>query len=445
MPDKEQTTPQPQATVYTENVFASSREAVQFVRSLPAVYVLFSAPSGGRLPIVFDARCTYVFSKEEYAVRRARQLKIAACTIRRLSQPDFTELVKQCCRYGIEQFYLDDGVSGHAAIFSDYDFSIDLSIAQTGDLSNDFALQPHNGTKFYRAALWFLQLRDLKNCPETAKQKAWRNVSNALCDTVFLVPVCCDGKDGRPAVADPEIHLTERVARMLENELNTELHPSVGESNVPNDTALPNRVAGILSGGEANYHLPVHEGRFKPTQKMRVRLLHRGSQSWIPAFTDLASLLAACGNNACVGMYTFQELAMLAQSAMLPANNGIVIEPDGFPFCLNKRQVLSALDAQKNSETWELQPYIQKTIGKTSRACQRSMVYGILGLVFSVFGGGLFSLLAIIYSNRGMDEVRTFGQEGSNKALAGSIMGWIGLLLSFIFALMLRLFLRSIR
>ena len=443
MPDAEQTMPRSQTTVNTENAFASPREAVKFVRSLPFVYVLLSAPSDNRHPVIFNFKCTYVFSKNEYAESAVKRIKKAACTIQKLSQVDFAEFVKRCCHYGIPQFVLDDGISGQEAVFSDYDFSIDRSLDLTQDLSRDFALQAHNGAKLNSAILWFLQLRTLPNCSESVKKTAWGNVCYALRNTLFLVPVCYSQRDAELAVDDPEIHLTEKAAKILEYELAKKLSEQnvfSKQTNSESNADLPYRMGGILVGGE-HYRCPVNDGQLKVTRNMSVRPFYKNNQPYFPAFTDLPSLLSLCGKNTRIGLYTFEDLVQQTQTAYAAARE-VIIDPDDLQLCLHQQNLQAALHFESDMRQLQKQQQLQKLFGKTSKACKQSMVFGILGLVFSVFGGVLFSILAIIYSNRGQAEVAAFGQEGDNKALAGYIMGWLGIVLAFLFSF-LYIFLRQ--
>lgn len=443
MPDAEQTMPQPQPTVNTENAFSSPREAVKFVRSLPFVYVLLSAPSGNRHPVIFNFKCTYVFSKNEYAESAVKRIKKAACTIQKFSQVDFAEFVKRCCRYGITQFVLDDGISGQEAVFSDYDFSIDRSLDPAQDLSQDFALQAHNGAELNSAILWFLQLRTLPNCSESVKKTAWGNVCHALRSTLFLVPVCYSQRDAELAVDDPEIHLTEKAAKILEYELAKKLgeqNDFSSQTNSERNADLPYRMEGILAGDE-HYHFPVNDGQFKVTRNMSVRPFYKDNRPLLPAFTDLPSLLDQYGPNIRIGLYTFEDLAQQTHAAYAAARE-IMIDPGDLQLYLHQQDVQSALHFAADTRRLQNQRHLQKIFGKSSKACKQSMVFGILGLVFSVFGGILFSILAIVYANRGQAEVAAFGQEGDNKALAGYIMGWLGIVLAFLFSF-LYIFLRQ--
>ena len=71
-------------------------------------------------------------------------------------------------------------------------------------------------------------------------------------------------------------------------------------------------------------------------------------------------------------------------------------------------------------------------VQRTNGMAVASLVLGILGLFTSFFLFGIGSILALIFGYIGRNKIRQTGENGSGMAIAGIVLGWIGVALAII-------------
>ena len=71
-------------------------------------------------------------------------------------------------------------------------------------------------------------------------------------------------------------------------------------------------------------------------------------------------------------------------------------------------------------------------VQRTNGMAVASLVLGILGLFTSFFFFGISSILALIFGYVGRNKIRQTGENGSGMAIAGIVLGWIGVALAII-------------
>ena len=310
-----------------------SRLGTERYSGLERIWVLCSAATGPRFPLLDLNFNALAYSSREYAEAAVKANPAFSLTVREMSAAQFRDYVSSFAPIGVTSFRLNTGKG-----------SLPAEI-----LCDDWLNAPSSSPAYEGAALNRLTLRFRQNlqakddlAARAAASTCWNMAAHVLPGTLFLVPFNYREDEN---VEDHTLHLTVPSAnllkiRSLEHSLGRRLKPDeVKELASAAPAALNIYDRGMFFGGED--YAPADSVRAIPGRLMLFSTVKGGGVTYLCGFTDISSLRAVFPAGRRVAVLTWPELTRFVgtENSDGSVSSGLVINPGYAELALTAAQI----------------------------------------------------------------------------------------------------------
>lgn len=422
--------------------------SIETIRKSEKIFIVYHNVLSERIPMIDPNGFAWVFTNRQYADDILKNNQSMPLGIRQFSLSEFDHYLHSWYGLGIAKFRLNVGTGDHEAeiMVSEY-LGVDSPKYQSTYLN--YLLLRTKQTE---------NLENLKQVHLTIWSAACREMTKSL----FLVPVSYDNDSGEP-VEDKFIHTSQYAAErmmklQMEKQLGTSLENYIVNAEVNEGKANPlvGQTFDNFNSGEVPFY-GADQYSFAYAQSgnaiqlgkpMRLQTAVNNGHTFLPIFTDMKTLHGVFGDKVRIGLFTWDDIVTrindLSENAdgSVSEIEGIVINPGLINVQLSVENVRS-IDAEKNepakvffgigpdadaqktqkqqiAQQYKNIPPVKKEIG----LCTASFVLGIISLILDFIP--ITGLLALIFGIIGRNKAIKEKQDGAGKALAGMILGAIG-------------------
>lgn len=279
-------------------------------------YVVYSKALGSNYPGVNARNQIFVFTNEDSANRVVNDTPEMNLFVKEFSKDEFIADLKRYYPLGINNILLN----GTATTRDEF-------LGAEADKNKDLT---YLGSEVCRIMIQFGQVAAIEKKEFRGMSMAyWGQLSQAIPNQLYLVPMVYDNESVRDAFDDNELHFTQKALDILNSKL------SEKEGSLENFQELfP------FFGGEA----------FKPAQTAESKVMHfrkvgNQTEEFIAAFTDAVTMRNLFGDKIRVAVATYDDIVALTDECA-----GLVINPGGNSFAINKVNIKN-IEAARNAGT----------------------------------------------------------------------------------------------
>lgn len=395
--------------------------AVRYIRRHNVVYIIYYNGLTEPTPMIAPDEFVWIFTKKEYADAIIESNKEIELSIKALTLPELEESIHTWYEFGIEQFRLNTATGDHEVEFTSADY-----------LNKEFPEHQNKCLNFL-----MLRLRQTEDIESMKKFYAvtWSITCIEMRRSLYLVPISCNDDVNEP-VEDYTVHLTKcATEKMIKLQMEKQL--------------------GVLFYGAENYTFaqPENDKAIQAGISMSLRTAVNNGRSFLALFTDMKSLHKFFGGKVCVGLFTWEDIVSRLTDLVenfdgsITPVEGIVINPGGVNVISLSVEDAKAIDIEKRDLDKDFSESVSDSnMSKTQREriakqygagsiirketglCTASLVLGIISILFDFtpITGILALVLGIIGRRKALKEERI----GTEKALAGIILGIVGCVIS---------------